>query len=496
MEAAAAPPSPLISPPGPLLADADDLEVRFLSLEVGAIVEVDPDAFEGRKGSVAEIIGVSQDWTFVDFWLLRKDDWQRFKDPNQGIKRNVSRDAVKQVLREAPDDSLAAEPSRSTASASGVRTSAEKFCQIAVPEGGVICVFWDLEGTHLSPNFADIIQIAAVANLFRDGEWLPIPVDDASAADDGTTDGGRGAKGGEFGRFVRTKGGGRKVFVNDTVASLTGIDTALLEKEGVTLEQALLEFEEWILALRHTYGSASSSPTDDPPPSTKPADPHAAATNKAEPVESTTASPADCSALTYSPSNVLDHDSAEDSALSDTDSDRREVEAEAESGDEGVEAGEGWGDGGPSPSPGLPVWLVAHSGFSYDLPLLFNSIRKAFGDISGPAFVQQRLGVHTVVDSLRFARKLRQKEIAFTDGDSLGLGALYARLVGGDFTDAHNALADSRALAAVMAREPLLSNWRTEKLGLSMKDFLSVRHEMSVRNSHKTNGNGRSSRAR
>ncbi|CEL92201.1 unnamed protein product [Vitrella brassicaformis CCMP3155] len=374
----------------------------------GSLVEVAPAVVTGRsrsvRGSVAEVIEVSEDGMFVDLQLLRKRDLEPFKRPAEGIKRGVLRDAIVSVLQPVGQMAAAATAHprlRSALSSRGpaqsrsplAAGSADKWCRLTVPPSGALFIFWDLETNEGCRLCNAITQIAAVARLFRGGEFAGIGAPD-------------------YERYVTTGAP-----MNTVASKMTGITKTLLSRQGVSLREALLAFEQWVQSV-HQHILPLPAPSSHLP-------------------------------------------------IGD-DGDDELHDAMSEPEDDGVD---GEGDGV------MPVVMVSHRGFICDLPLLFQSVDKTL-NVKGPDFLQ-RAGVFHVADSYYVALDMRQKGKAFTGRESLGLSELHTRLVGRPHGNAHNALGDSRALAAVCGREPLLGAWRSEKVAMRVSDYVREKQQRS-----------------
>lgn len=90
---------------------------------------------------------------------------------------------------------------------------------------------------------------------------------------------------------------------------------------------------------------------------------------------------------------------------------------------------------------GRPVVLVAHNGFRFDFPLLQRELQRCSCDFT----------LQDIADW--FGDSLLASRTMFKGRASHALGALYRELFHHDIVDAHTALADCRALAAVCAKD-------------------------------------------
>eukprot|EP00388_Colpodella_angusta_P009829 GDKJ01025913.1.p1 GENE.GDKJ01025913.1~~GDKJ01025913.1.p1 ORF type:complete len:399 (-),score=69.50 GDKJ01025913.1:50-1246(-) len=101
------------------------------------------------------------------------------------------------------------------------------------PSQGAIFIFWDLEATGLSSRSDHIIQLAACAFKYVEGEFLPLTTIEANGQDC--------EKGGEFNRFVKVK-----CSLNPFVVHLTKITDQKLQEDGVAWKDAWRDFCSWI----------------------------------------------------------------------------------------------------------------------------------------------------------------------------------------------------------------------------------------------------------
>ncbi|CBZ49703.1 conserved hypothetical protein [Neospora caninum Liverpool] len=131
----------------------------------------------------------------------------------------------------------------------------------------------------------------------------------------------------------------------------------------------------------------------------------------------------------------------------------------------------------------VPIWFVAHSGSSFDIPVLLRhetSTRTALKMFSRGCFFRH-VGCEYTVDTLTLSRALPWPNVR---EQSHSLSLLYAQLTGRsrDRNDEHNAVGDSIALAELMGKEPFLSAWQRMKVGRKLCEEFEYQRRLKFLN--------------
>lgn len=111
------------------------------------------------------------------------------------------------------------------------------FSRTFDPISGAIFVFWDLEATGLGVSYERIIQIAACAYRFVDGEFIKVNTVEPNGID---------CEGGEFNRYIKIN---KKL--KPRIVSLTHITDEMLQSRGVLWNEAHKSFCEYLDQIYH-----------------------------------------------------------------------------------------------------------------------------------------------------------------------------------------------------------------------------------------------------
>eukprot|EP01053_Blabericola_migrator_P002795 Blabericola_migrator_1__2794@NODE_17_length_22983_cov_74_609923_g14_i0_p2_GENE_NODE_17_length_22983_cov_74_609923_g14_i0NODE_17_length_22983_cov_74_609923_g14_i0_p2_ORF_typecomplete_len939_score111_59RNase_T/PF00929_24/3_2e12DUF5051/PF16473_5/0_5_NODE_17_length_22983_cov_74_609923_g14_i0827011086 len=142
------------------------------------------------------------------------------------------------------------------------------------------------------------------------------------------------------------------------------------------------------------------------------------------------------------------------------------------------------------------LWMVAHNGNQFDLPMLFLQELQRLKWTPGTLF--KEMGVDAIVDSVVLSRALYFAEqeckshlwpdcstiVTSVDGQKVTrvvsrshrLSDLYWNSFHELMPNQHNALCDAKAVSMVMAQEPFLHAWRHEAVAWRLDDYIAAWH--------------------
>lgn len=119
------------------------------------------------------------------------------------------------------------------------------------------------------------------------------------------------------------------------------------------------------------------------------------------------------------------------------------------------------------------LWLVAHNGNQFDLPLLFHQELDRLRWSPG-TFLKQ-IGVQAIVDSVVLSRAIHCAEMT-AHGRSHRLNDLYWEAFAMTIENEHDALSDAKAVSLVMAQEPFLTAWSRDFVAWRLADYIQAFH--------------------
>eukprot|EP01054_Gregarina_sp_Poly1_P000616 Gregarina_sp_Poly_1__615@NODE_1145_length_4946_cov_113_398032_g789_i0_p1_GENE_NODE_1145_length_4946_cov_113_398032_g789_i0NODE_1145_length_4946_cov_113_398032_g789_i0_p1_ORF_typecomplete_len855_score120_96RNase_T/PF00929_24/4_4e15DUF5051/PF16473_5/0_012DUF2480/PF10652_9/0_14_NODE_1145_length_4946_cov_113_398032_g789_i013513915 len=125
------------------------------------------------------------------------------------------------------------------------------------------------------------------------------------------------------------------------------------------------------------------------------------------------------------------------------------------------------------------LWMIAHNGNQFDIPLLFIHELQRLKWSPGTLFKQ--MGVDAIVDSVVLSRalffaeqELDGQKMARVVSRSHRLSDLYWNSFHESMPNQHNALYDAKAVSMVMSQEPFLNAWRTELVAWRLSEYVSA----------------------
>lgn len=127
------------------------------------------------------------------------------------------------------------------------------------------------------------------------------------------------------------------------------------------------------------------------------------------------------------------------------------------------------------------LWMVAHNGNQFDIPMLFIHELQRLKCSPGTLFKQ--MGVDAIVDSVVLSRalffaeqELDGQKMARVVSRSHRLSDLYWNSFHESMPNQHNALYDAKAVSMVMSQEPFLNAWRHEAVAWRLGEYVSAWH--------------------
>ncbi|KEP62633.1 UNVERIFIED_CONTAM: exonuclease [Hammondia hammondi] len=132
----------------------------------------------------------------------------------------------------------------------------------------------------------------------------------------------------------------------------------------------------------------------------------------------------------------------------------------------------------------VPIWFVAHSGASFDIPVLLRheqTLRRAVRRIFPTGCFLKHVGCKYTVDTVVLSRALPWPNAR---AQSHSLSILHAQLTGKsrEKHHVHNAVGDSIALAEIMEKEPFLSAWQRMKVGRRLNEEFQYQNRLRFLN--------------